>query len=286
MRLTIRVLAAIWLSAMVVAAAFAYVSVRTEKVRLTQDLERRAWLLGEGLRDSLEPLLARGGRGMPDRMDRLLRRFGSPARGLAVYDGVVSLLAATPDVSADLPVLQPLISETLTTAAVHQGLERSGSRTIHYFAIPLSAPTDDDRPAREPRTPPAAASPGPTPGPERPIGVLVVVQDAGYLDERFGDVVRFNLLRFLALVVAISIITILVIRWSVTHPLQRLAEWARDLRRGEAASGPPPVADPALFGPLAFEVTGLAPACLRAGAAAEQEAPLRLEGSRCGRRSA
>jgi trehalose-6-phosphate synthase len=279
MRLTIRVLAAIWLSAMVVAGAFAYVSVRTEKVRLTQDLERRAWLLGEGLRDSLEPVLVRGGRGMPDRMDRLLRRFGSPARGLAVYDGVVSLLAATPDVSADLPVLQPVISETLTTAAVHHGLERSGARTIHYYALPLSPPVAaDDRPAREGRTPPPPASPGPTPGPERPIGVLVVVQDAGYVDERFGDVVRFNLLRFLALVVAISIITILVIRWSVTHPLQRLAEWARDLRRGEATSSPPPVTDPAIFGPLATEMTGLAASLVRARAAAEEEARLRLEG--------
>jgi hypothetical protein len=49
MRFNLRLLTAIWLSVVVVLGAFAYVSVERERTRLSTELERRSWLLGEGL---------------------------------------------------------------------------------------------------------------------------------------------------------------------------------------------------------------------------------------------
>jgi hypothetical protein len=50
MRFNLRLLAAIWLPLVVVLGAFAYVSVERERARLSAELERRSWLLGEGLK--------------------------------------------------------------------------------------------------------------------------------------------------------------------------------------------------------------------------------------------
>ena len=59
--------------------------------------------------------------------------------------------------------------------------------------------------------------------------------------------------------------------------MARMAEWTKSLKTGRP--GPPPdAADASLFGPLAFEVSGLARRLYRAEQAAEQEAALRLRG--------
>ena len=57
MTFTFRLLGAIWVSAMIVMAGFAFVAIRSERTRLAEDLERRAWLLGEGRREAVEPLV-------------------------------------------------------------------------------------------------------------------------------------------------------------------------------------------------------------------------------------
>ena len=63
----------------------------------------------------------------------------------------------------------------------------------------------------------------------------------------------------------------------MTHPLNRLAEWARQLRAGQPGP-PPPMSDPALFGPLASEVSDLARSLAKARVAIAEEARLRLRG--------
>ncbi len=81
MRFTVRLLAAIWLSALVVIGTFAYLQIVEERERLTRDLERRAALLGEGLAEAAEPALARGSR---PGIERLLKKFGRRDQGIAV----------------------------------------------------------------------------------------------------------------------------------------------------------------------------------------------------------
>ena len=72
-------------------------------------------------------------------------------------------------------------------------------------------------------------------------------------------------------------ITWVVVRWSVTRPMARIAEWTRQLKSGQPVA-PPPEADAGLFGPLATEVTGLARTLARARVSAAEEARLRLRG--------
>ncbi len=249
MTFTFRLLGAIWVSAMIVMAGFAFVAIRSERTRLAEDLERRAWLLGEGLREAVEPLVERGPAG---RIERIVKKFGTPTRGVAVYDRFAGLLVATPDLAPKLPPSFPFVSEAMTTDSVRKGFEVLGDQKTYYYAVPLQ-------------------------GEERPAGALVIFYDASQIDRRLSDLVRSNAIRFLVLAGALSLITLLVVRRGITHPLTRMAEWAKQLSTGKTVP-PPGVTDAALFGPLATEVTGLARSLAKARAAAEQEALLRLRG--------
>jgi trehalose-6-phosphate synthase/HAMP domain-containing protein len=249
MRLNLRLLAAIWLPIVVVLGAFAYVSVERERARLSAELERRAWLLGEGLKEAVEPLLDRGSRAQ---IERIVQRFGTAARGVAVYDRSAALVAATQEWRPQLQEPLPAVPLALSDVAPKQGFQSIGTRETHYYVVPLVA----DQRAR---------------------GVLVILSDATHIDRELRDLARMHAIRFAVLVAALSLVTLLVVRRSVTHPLHRLVEWTRQLRAGQPVP-PPPMPDTALFGPLATEVSDLGRSLAKARMAIAEEARLRLRG--------
>src|SRR5215470_11389792 len=133
MRLKLRLLAAIWLPLIVVLAGFGYVSVARERARLTVDLERRAWLLGETLKEAIEPLIEKG---PPTQIARIVQRFGDPGRGVAVYDRSGRLVAASP---AWVPRQQalPSVAEALSAVAPQHGFRTINDRSMYEYAVPL-----------------------------------------------------------------------------------------------------------------------------------------------------
>jgi trehalose 6-phosphate synthase len=249
MPFNLRLLAAIWLPIMVVLGAFAYISVERERTRLSTELERRSWLLGEGLKEALEPLIDRGPR---TQIERIVQRFGTPGRGVAVYDRSGTLIAATPQWTGQLQTPLPVVPLALAEIAPKQGFLRLVERETYYYAVPLVI----DQRAR---------------------GVLVILHDATHIDRARWELAQQHLVRFAVLVGALSLVTLFVVRRSVTHPLNRLAEWARQLRAGQPGP-PPPMSDPELFGPLASEVSDLARSLAKARVATAEEARLRLRG--------
>ena len=255
MQLKLRLLLAIWLPVTIVLAVFGYVAVERQRTRLTLDLERRAWLLGESLKEAVEPVLAQsGGAGRTAtsaRIDRIIGKFGAPGRGVAVYDGRGQRLVVTPEVASGLPSSPPFVAEAIETAFPQKGFLPIDGRNTYFYAVPLL-------------------------GPERVIGVLATFYDARGIERDQTELVRAHAMRFVVLVGALSIVVLLVVRASVTHPLVRMAEWARQLRTGPSVP-PPGLPDPGLFQPLTTEVTGLARSLARARAATEREAWLRLQ---------
>jgi len=71
------------------------------------------------------------------------------------------------------------------------------------------------------------------------------------------------------------LITLLIVRWSVTGPIARTAQWMRTLRTGRATSSRIKAPDVELFSPLAREVATFAESLHSARSAAELEARLR-----------
>jgi trehalose-6-phosphate synthase/HAMP domain-containing protein len=248
MRVTWRLLLAIWLSELLVIGTFAVFQVRAEQRRLLQEVQRRAALLGDGLRDSVEGSVRRGSKGS---LVRTLKRRRMADGDIVVVDNLGTTVAAVPDNS--LPAI-PMVIQALAA-----GREREGLQTL------------DDRP-RYVRVSLLRAD-----GDEKIIGALAVVLDATHLDTAVAALAQYNALRFVALAVALSVITPLIVRASVTQPLSAIADWAKTLKAGSAVP-PPTAADAKVFGALALEVAGLARSLYRARAAAQHEAALRLAG--------
>jgi trehalose 6-phosphate synthase len=237
-----------WMSALLVVGMFAIFQVRQEQQRLLEEMQRRASLIGDGLREPVEAAVRRGSR---TGLIRVLKRPRIADGRLVVVDGLGTTLAAAPQ--GTLPPI-PIVIDALAAGRESQGLQTLQDRE-HYVRVVILRGESD----------------------ERIIGALAVVLDATHLESAVSALVRYNALRFLALAAALSIITPLIVRASVTQPLSAIADWARALQTG-SPSPPPTAADAKVFGPLALEVAGLARSLYRARAAAEHEAALRLAG--------
>ena len=251
MRFLVRLLGGIWLATLVVSAGFAYLEVREERARLGEDLKRRAALVGYTVGQAAEGLVARGGNNKAA-LDRVLARFGRPDRPIAIYDTFGSVLAATSEVRPFLGPISPLITETIEKNEQVARFQPVAGRLTWVHVLPLQHD-------------------------ERPVGAAAVLLDAQYLDAADWNLWRRTAVRIGVLMLLVTGITWAAVRWSVTRPMARIAEWTKQLKAGQPVA-PPPEADASLFGPLATEVTSLARTLARARNAAEQEARLRLAG--------
>src|SRR5439155_480588 len=141
MRLTIRLVGAIWLSVLIVIGGFAFLQIREERERLVDDLKRRAVLVGEGLKEAIEPQVA------PDStagVERILKKFGTARRGIAVYDPFAGLMVATPDTAPSLPPPRPDVPDATVfgrlareVAGVARSMQRAGAAAEREAALRL-----------------------------------------------------------------------------------------------------------------------------------------------------
>ena len=249
MNVFMRLLGSIWVATLVIMVGFTLFQIDEQQQQLTHELESRATLVGEGLKEAIEPVVARGA---TTGIERMLKKFGRPYRGIAVYDKFAGLIAATPDMAANSPVSLPEVTEAITKAVVRQGFRLIDGQTTYVYATPF----DRERP---------------------PVGALAVFLDASPLTVAQGDLWQANALRFGVLALVLSLVTVFIVRVSVTQPLTQIARWTRTLKTGKPAP-PPAVPDARLFGSLALEVSGLATSLHRARVAAAREAALRLRG--------
>jgi trehalose-6-phosphate synthase len=249
MRFLIRLLGALWLTTLIVSVAFAWYEVHQERRRLEDELQRRATLTADAVREASERLVIRGAK---TGYDRVLARFGRADRAIAIYDAFGSVIDATPEVRKGLGSIAPLVGEAIQKNAPARGFASVAGRTRLVYVLPLQ---DNDR----------------------PVGAAAVLIDAEPLETTEWDLWGRTGVRFGVLMLLVTGTTWLTVRWSVTRPVARIAEWTRQLKTGRPLS-PPPEADASLFGSLATEVTGLARTLARVRLAAAEEARLRLAG--------
>ncbi len=106
-------------------------------------------------------------------------------------------------------------------------------------------------------------------------GALAVFHDASFIQAQASRLWWDTFLNVLAQAVFIALVTLLIIRWSITGPIARATKWVREIRAGKRA-GQSGLEGDDFFQPLAQEVTHLAKSLELARAAAEEEARLRV----------
>jgi hypothetical protein len=160
--------------------------VRQEKMGLTIDLQRRTSLLGETLKETIEPLL---GKGPPERLQKIVEKFGNRERlaGVAVYDVKDRLIAATPSLASHLSATPKFVTNAMNSDLEGGHFSNLGGRKMYLYALPLH---------RE----------------EGVAGALVIIQNPSYIQDRLSLIWENNFMRLLVNALVISLVTLLLIR--------------------------------------------------------------------------
>ncbi|MEW6683964.1 MAG: trehalose-6-phosphate synthase [Nitrospirota bacterium] len=247
MKISLRLIVSLVVVLTAAIALFTLSQTRQEYARSTNELLRRAQLLGEGLQEAAAPALAAQN---ARALQRIVDKFANRERlaGIAVFDPAGATLAVTTSLQDVASFVRP---QTVLESDRDQArlIERDG-RTFHVYALPL---TDDDR----------------------VLGVLAVVHDADHIRARVTQIWTENFLRLLTYAFVIAVTTLIVVRWSIEGPIARMADWMKQLRLGNGTAAKPPISGP-LFKPLASEAARMVNTLAQARASAEHEARLRL----------
>jgi trehalose-6-phosphate synthase len=246
--LSIRLIVSLILGITLVSSGFSYYEVLAKKRSLRNDLEGTAEVLGESLVGNVERAWNNGS---PKDLQKVLVRFGNREHllGVAVYNRQGALVAITPALAKTLTVSPPTISQSINDSRERAAYDRLGDLPIHILAVPVRRQDEI-------------------------VGGLAIVHDVSYIRAQSLQVWRETFIRVLAQVFLIVFITLLIVRWSITGPIARAAQWMRALRTGKISfrQAPP---DLDVFRPLAREVATMAESLTHARNAAENEARLR-----------
>jgi alpha,alpha-trehalose-phosphate synthase [UDP-forming] len=249
----LRLILALILGVTLVSVGSTYFDVLAHKHTMRQELERRTDLLGSSLEPEVEAAVAGG---QVDAITSAVARLQSldGALGLGVFNPQGRLLAF-----AGPQDLFNILPPATIKRAMHRGAREAyfghdGDRQWLEDAFPLHAGTQLN-------------------------GVMVILQDAGFIHAEDMAVWKRSFWRIAAFVVLIVGVTLLMVRWSLTRPMSRLAERLRLLRMGHRdAADEKGAAELSIFTPLAREVETLAESLAEARAAAQAEARLRDAG--------
>ena len=250
--LSARLIVSLIVGVTLVALCSSYYEVLMLKRGLRRDLQHRAAVLAESLAGNVEHDLDRDAK---QTLQRVVDHFANREHltGLAVYDAQGKPIAITKGLESELAVAPAIVSKAVKTDQGADTFVKFDGSPFHIYALPLHHETDV-------------------------IGSLAIVHEAGYIHGESVRVWRENFLSALVYVVLIALITLLIVRWSITGPIARTANWMKALRTGRTPSARVKVPDMELFRPLAREVATLAASLNTARSAAELEARLRESG--------
>src|SRR5215471_8872830 len=247
--LSVRLIISLIVGVTLVSLGFSYYEVVGAKRRLRGDLERRAEVLGESVAGNVEQ---RWESGSNRELERLVQRFGNREHlvGVAVYDSDKKQVAITPELGKVLTAIPPAVTQALAADHDQAASARLGRMPVYILALPLQKH-------------------------DELVGGLAVVYDVTYIRDESLRVWRDAFWRMLIQVLLITLITLMIVRWSITGPIARAALWMRALRMGNVSSRQE-MPDLEMFRPLAREVATMALSLNQARSAAENEARLRV----------
>src|ERR1017187_40424 len=223
--LSVRLIVSLIVGITLVSSAFSYFEALREKSALRSDLEHRATVLSESLVGNVERSF-NPGHDKDKELLRLVERFGNREHllGVAIYDRNGQLIAITNDLRTTLTQSPALVTEAMNEGHEQSSFLKLGNQSLHILASPVRHE-------------------------DEVVGGLAVVHDAGYIRSQILRAWRQSFLHVVVQVFFIVLITVLIIRWSITGPIARAALWMRAMRTGKVPFRHD-VPDLAMFRPL------------------------------------
>jgi trehalose 6-phosphate synthase len=246
MRHSVRPVVALVVGATLVAVLFDCLRLQTDMARQRDEIERRAIALSADLAASITPLLDTGPSAA---LQEIVEAFGDRERltGLAVYNEAGTALAITAGV---LEFRAPL-ARVADAIRMSQPLQRwtLGEKLVYSYTLPL---------LRQGMV----------------VGAMAVFHDASDIGSWSLALWRLDAMRVLLEALLVATVAAVVMRRSITSPVNSTVEWIRRFRTGDLV-GSVTLPTSRVFEPLVKEVMHLAKSITAARAAAEEEARLR-----------
>ena len=164
-------------------------------------MERRAEVLGESLVGNVEPQLDKGSL---KELQRVVERFSGREHlaGVAVFNAKLEPIAESSQLTQSLQSQSIAVPQAIVQNKKQSQFVHLASGSVHILALPLHRA-------------------------DQVAGELVIVHDASYIDAQTAHAGRETFWRALVQVVLISLITLLIVRWSIAGPIARAAKWMK-----------------------------------------------------------
>jgi trehalose-6-phosphate synthase len=248
LRTTLRIVLPLAISVICVSLLYSSYQMRTERRNLRNDLVRRAATLAESLQDSIESAT---GQSTNKNLQRIVARFGQREHllGVVIYDPAGAVLAMTPGLPPFLTSEPATAVRAAKTDAGSNAFETVAGQPLHEYALPIHRSNELS-------------------------GVLVVIHETNYIDQRLKFSLRDSLLTALIQTILITSLAFLLVRANFTAPLAKTARWLTSLR-ADASGTSAGLPRGEMFEKIHEEAKHLASALQSARAAAMAEAQLR-----------
>lgn len=233
MKITLRLIVSLLIGTALVVLVFSSIQARREEKRLDDELKLRAAVLAKSFKEAVEPFLEQTEQ--PARVRRFVEKFQGHKRLIGVIVDLKETGRITlPPELAENGLFIDETSRVIEQNAPFDGNSKWRERKVHFYAVPL------------------------TKG-DLVVGSLGLIHDRSFIVKRIEEVWKESAVTFSVLALILSVTTLVIIRWSITGPIAKIADWAKKARMGVAPLQPP--ASPTEKGEmerLLFEITHMA----------------------------
>ncbi|MDD5227036.1 MAG: trehalose-6-phosphate synthase, partial [Candidatus Omnitrophica bacterium] len=197
MKITLRLIISLLITTIVVVAGFTYFQAKNEEKRLNEELRLRTTVLAKTFKEAVEAFLERTDQ--PDRVQKFIEKYQGHKRlvGLVVDMKEGPRLAFPPELAREEWFKTESLKAMEENAPVDINSKWHGQK-VNYHVVPLM--TED-----------------------KVVGALGLIHDRGYIVTQIKEFWKSSALTFSILAAILSIVSLLVIRWSVTGPIARIA---------------------------------------------------------------
>ncbi len=251
MRINLALILSIIVAVGIVALVFTAFQISSEKQKLNNELQSKTVRLAEDFyKNYFRHLEDRDSVPLRGITDSVINQYSFI--GLAIYYNRDSILPLNGSTQVLLQHSSDYITRAISADSSMGNMVRSeGKRSYEYIRIVK----------RE----------------NKPSLAVIFYTDAEYIKNILKTIWLGNFIRWFIQALVISIVTLLVIRWGILRPLNRVVEWVKAARFGnvEQIGKRPPIN---FLAPLYKEISGIAQAMQEARAVAQEEARLRTTG--------
>ena len=245
MRINLALVVAIVISVGIVALGFTFYQVSAERIKLTDDLEKRMADISLKLSETKFVQSQKGN--LNYSIDSICKKYN--LEGITIYfgdDSIVSNLKVAFDNSKDY-VLQSIAADSINGNFISV----DGKKLYQYI---------------KPLTREGIAN-----------NAIIFYSDPAYIENLLDKIWFRNFFRWFLQALFVSLITIVILKWGIFSPINRVSDWIKSARMGnlEKLNEYPPAK---FLAPLHAEITQIARAMHEAQAKAEEEARLRTTG--------